>query len=414
MYLLNSTVKVDTMTKKTLNAQIEQLLEGLDSQEDIAEATKLLHKRFFEKTMNAELEDHLGYAKNEPSTNSNSRNGSTSKKLYTEDGELIVDTPRDRDGSFEPKIIKKRQTRVPTLDSKITFLYSQGSTTREIVETLEELYGTDISPTLVSRVTEAVMADVIEWQSRPLDDVYPIVYLDCIVVKVRQDKRVINKAIYLALGVNMDGHKELLGLWMSENEGAKFWLSVLTELQNRGVKDILIACVDGLKGFPDAINTVYPQTQIQLCIVHMVRNSMKYVPWKDYKAVAADLKQIYQAVTEEQALLALDEFTDKWDPKYPQISRSWKGHWDNLNTLFNYPADIRKAIYTTNAIESLNSVIRKAIKKRKLFPSDDAATKVIYLATQNASKKWTMPIRNWKSALNRFMIEFEDRLSDYS
>jgi len=240
------------MTKKTLNAQIEQLLEGLDSQEDIAEATKLLHKRFFEKSMNAELDDHLGYAKHEASANSNSRNGSTSKKLYTEDGELIVDTPRDRDGSFEPKIVRKRQTRVPTLDSKITFLYSQGSTTREIVETLEELYGTDISPTLVSRVTEAVLADVVEWQSRPLDDVYPIVYLDCIVVKVRQDKRVINKAIYLALGVNMDGHKELLGLWMSENEGAKFWLSVLTELQNRGVKDILIACVDGLKGFPDA------------------------------------------------------------------------------------------------------------------------------------------------------------------
>lgn len=402
------------MTKKTLNAQIEQLLEGLDSQEDIAEATKLLHKRFFEKAMNAELDDHLGYAKHEPSANRNSRNGSTRKKLYTEDGELQVDTPRDRDGSFEPKIVKKRQTRVPTLDSKITFLYSQGSTTREIVETLEELYGTEISPTLVSRVTEAVLADVIEWQSRPLDDVYPIVYLDCIVVKVRQDKRVINKAIYLALGVNMDGHKELLGLWMSENEGAKFWLSVLTELQNRGVKDILIACVDGLKGFPDAINTVYPQAQIQLCIVHMVRNSMKYVPWKDYKAVAADLKQIYQAITEEQALLALDEFTDKWDPKYPQISRSWKNHWGNLNTLFNYPNDIRKAIYTTNAIESLNSVIRKAIKKRKLFPSDDAATKVIYLATQNASKKWTMPIRNWKSALNRFMIEFEDRLKDYS
>lgn len=402
------------MTKKTLNAQIEQLLDGLDSQEEIAEATKLLHKRFFERSMNAELDDHLGYSKHKPSTNSNSRNGTTRKRLQTEDGSLEIDTPRDRDGSFEPQILKKRQTRVPTLDSKITFLYSQGSTTREIVETLEELYGTEISPTLVSRVTEAVLDDVIEWQSRPLDDVYPIVYLDCIVVKVRQDKRVINKAIYLALGVNMDGHKELLGLWMSENEGAKFWLSVLTELQNRGVKDILIACVDGLKGFPDAINTVYPDTQIQLCIVHMVRNSMKYVPWKDYKLVAADLKQIYQAATEEKARQALDDFAEKWDSKYPQISRSWRSHWQNLNTLFNYPADIRKAIYTTNAIESLNSVIRKVIKKRKLFPSDESANKVVYLATQNASKKWTMPIRNWKSALNRFMIEFEDRLSDYS
>jgi len=401
------------MTKKKLHTQIEQLLEGLDSQEDIAEATGLLHKRFFEKSMNAELDEHLGYAKHTASSNANSRNGSTRKKLYTEEGELNIDTPRDRDGSFEPKIIKKRQTRVSTLDSKITFLYSQGSTTREIVETLEELYGTDISPTLVSRVTEAVLEDVIEWQSRPLDDIYPIVYLDCIVVKVRQDKRVINKAIYLALGINMDGHKELLGLWMSENEGAKFWLHVLTELQNRGVKDILIACVDGLKGFPDAINAVYPQTQIQLCIVHMVRNSMKYVPWQDYKAIAADLKTIYQAVTEEQALLALEAFAVKWDAKYPQISRSWKSHWENLNALFNYPADIRKAIYTTNAVESLNSVIRKAIKKRKLFPSDNAASKVVYLASQNAAKKWTMPIRNWKSALNRFMIMFEDRLQDY-
>ena len=233
-------------------------------------------------------------------------------------------------------------------------------------------------------------------------------------VKVRQDKRVINKAIYLALGVNMDGHKELLGLWMSENEGAKFWLSMLTELQNRGVKDILIACVDGLRGFSDAVNAVYPNTQIQLCIVHMVRNSMKYVPWKDYKPVAADLKQVYQAATEEKGRQALNEFAEKWDSKYPQISRSWHSRWQNLNTLFNYLAAIRKAIYTTNAIESLNSVIRKVIKKRKLFPSDESANKVVYLATQNASKKWTMPIRNWKSALNRFMIEFGDRLSDYS
>lgn len=242
---------------------------------------------------------------------------------------------------------------------------------------------------------------------------YPIVYLDCIVLKIRQDKQVINKSIYLALGVNLEGHKELLGMWLSENEGAKFWLNVLTELQNRGVKDILIACVDGLKGFPDAINTAFPDTQIQLCIVHMVRNSMKFVPWKDYKAVTRDLKQIYQSATEEEALLALDEFAERWDDKYPQISKSWRNHWDNLNTLFNYPPDIRKAIYTTNAIESLNSVIRKATKKRKLFPTDDSAKKVIYLAIREASKKWTMPIRNWKPALNRFIIEFEDRLTDY-
>ena len=286
-------------------------------------------------------------------------------------------------------------------------------TTREIVDSFEEWYGAEISPTLVSKVTNAVLEQVIEWQSRPLDPIYPIVYLDCIVIKIRQDKHVINKSIFLALGVNLDGHKELLGLWIAENEGAKFWLNVLTELQNRGVQDILIACVDGLEGFPDAINTAFPDTQIQLCIVHMVRSSLKYVPWKDYKPVAADLKRIYQSVTEEEALLALDQFTDRWDAKYPQISRSWRSHWENINTLFAYPEDIRKAIYTTNAIESLNSVIRKALKKRKLFPNDDSARKVVYLAIRDASKKWTMPIRNWKAALNRFIIEFEDRLIDY-
>jgi len=402
------------MTKKTISAQIEQLLSSLDSQEEVAEATKLLHKRFFEKSLNAELDDHLGYEKHQHRVDTNARNGRSRKTVQTEDGTLDIETPRDRDGTFNPQIIGKRQTRLPTLDSRILFLYAQGSSTREIVETLEDFYGTDISPALVSRVTDAVLEDVIEWQSRPLDEVYPIVYLDCIVVKIRQDKRVINKAIYLALGVTMDGHKELLGLWMSQNEGAKFWLGVLTELQNRGVKDILIACVDGLKGFPDAINTVFPQTQIQLCIVHMVRNSLKFVSWKHYKAVTANLKQIYQSATEDQALLALDQFAEKWDDKYPQISRSWRTHWQNINTLFAYPEDIRKAIYTTNAIESLNSVIRKAIKKRQLFPSDDAARKVVYLAIQRASKRWTMPIRNWKAALNHFMIEFEDRLADYA
>jgi len=239
-----------------------------------------------------------------------------------------------------------------------------------------------------------VIEQVIEWPSRPLDAIYPIVYLDCIVLKIRQDKQVIKKSVYLALGVNLEGHKELLGLWLAENEGAKFWLSVLTELQNRGVKDILIACVDGLKGFPDAINAVYPDTHIQLCIVHRVRNAMKFVPYKDYKAIATDLKKVYQSATEDEALLSLDYFAKRWDEKYPQISKSWRIHWGNLNTLFNNPQDIRKAIYTTNAIESLNSVIRKATKKRKVFPTDDSAKKVIYLATQQAAKKWTMPIRN--------------------
>lgn len=275
------------------------------------------------------------------------------------------------------------------------------------------MYGAEVSATLISKVTDAVIAQVIEWQSRPLDAVYPIIYLDCIVVKIRQDKQVINKAIYLVLGVSMDGQKELLGLWLSENEGAKFWLGVLSELQNRGVRDILIACVDGLKGFPDAIAAVYPDTQIQLCIVHMIRNSVKYVPWKDYKAVTADLKRIYQSITEEEALLSLTQFSERWDEKYPQISRCWHAHWSNLRTLFAYPEDIRRAIYTTNDIESLNGVIRQAIKKRKLFPTDDSARKVIFQAIQDASKKWTMPIRNWRAALNHFMIVFDERLTDY-
>jgi len=401
------------MKKKDLQALADAAAKNIRTEDDLNVFKQMLTKITVEAALNAELGDHLGFGKGEESDAGNNRNGYTSKTLQTEDGQFELDTPRDRAGTFEPQLVKKHQRRFTSMDDKILFLYAQGMTTREIVATFKEMYDADVSATLISKVTDAVLEQVVEWQSRPLDAVYPIVYLDCIVVKIRQDKKVINKAVYLALGVNMEGHKELLGMWLSENEGAKFWLNVLTELQNRGVKDILIACVDGLKGFPEAINTAFPQTQVQLCIVHMVRNSLKYVPWKDYKAVTADLKQIYQSVTEEEALLALDRFSDQWDDKYPQISRSWRAHWHNLNTLFNYPEDIRKAIYTTNAIESLNSVIRKAIKKRKLFPTDDSAKKVIYLAIQAAAKKWTMPIRNWKLALNRFMIEFEDRLAEY-
>ncbi|HCE2123050.1 TPA: IS256 family transposase [Vibrio parahaemolyticus] len=401
------------MDKKQLEALAREAAKSIKTESDLNDFRQMLTKVTVETALNAELDEHLGYAKNAEHPSTNCRNGYSSKTLITDDGQVSIDTPRDRHASFEPKLVKKHQTRFQSMDDKILSLYTKGMTTREIVATFKEMYDADVSPTLISKVTDAVLEQVVEWQSRPLDEVYPIVYLDCIVVKVRQDKQVINKSVYLALGVNLEGQKELLGMWLSETEGAKFWLNVLTELQNRGVKDILIACVDGLKGFPDAINSVFPETQIQLCIVHMVRNSVKYVPWKDYKAVTADLKQIYQSATEDEALLALERFSDKWDAKYPQISRSWTAHWDNLNTLFNYPQDIRKAIYTTNAIESLNSVIRKAIKKRKLFPTDESARKVIYLAIQDASKKWTMPIRNWRQALNRFMIMFEDRLTEY-
>ena len=401
------------MNKDELQAIAQAAAKNIKTEQDLSEFRKMLTKITVEAALNAELDDHLGYSRHEKANTDNSRNGFTSKTLQTEDGAFELKTPRDRNGDFEPELVKKKQRRFTSMSDKILFLYAQGMTTREIVKTFKEMYDADVSASLISKVTDAVMEQIVEWQSRPLDAVYPIVYLDCIVLKIRQDKHVINKAVYLALGVNMEGQKELLGLWLSENEGAKFWLNVLTELQNRGVKDILIACVDGLKGFPDAIATVFPETQIQLCIVHMVRNSIKFVPWKDYRPVTADLKQIYQSATEDEALLALERFSERWDDKYPQISKSWRTHWHNLNTLFNYPQDIRKAIYTTNAIESLNSVVRKAIKKRKLFPTDEAAKKVVYLAIQEASKKWTMPIRNWKAALNRFMIEFEDRLTDY-
>lgn len=401
------------MNKEELEAFAKEAAKSIKTPDDLNQFSQMLKKITVEAALNAEMDEHLGYQKHSKSTSSNSRNGKTSKRIKTEDGEFELDTPRDREGSFEPQLVKKHQSRFTSMDDKILWLYAQGMSTRDIVNAFHEWYGADISPTLVSRVTSAVMEQVTEWQSRPLDAIYPIVYLDCLVVKIRQDKRVIKKSIYLALGINIDGHKELLGMWISENEGAKFWLSVLTELSQRGVEDILIACVDGLKGFPDAINTAYPQTHVQLCIVHMVRNSLKYVSWKDYKAVTADLKLIYRSSTEEEALLELERFAEKWDNQYPQIAKSWRTNWDNLNTLFNYPEAIRKAIYTTNAIESLNSVIRRAIKKRKIFPNDDSARKMIYLAIKEASKKWTMPIRDWRNAMSRFIIEFEERLSKH-
>ena len=399
------------MDKKALTALAAETARHIKTPQDLSELTRLLTKTTLEAALQAELDEHL--AREQAAEQSNSRNGYSHKQVNTESGTFELATPRDRQSRFAPQLVEKRQTRVGVLDERILSLYAKGMSTRDIVTMLEELYGANVSPTLISKVTDAVMEQVTEWQARPLEAVYPIVYLDCIHLKIRQDHQVLSKAVYLALGVNLEGQKELLGIWLSEHEGAKFWLSVLTELQNRGVQDILIACVDGLTGFPEAINTVFPHTQIQLCIVHMVRNSLRYVSYKDYRRVTADLKQIYRAATEDQALLALEQFAMQWDGKYPKISQSWTNHWENLNTLFRYPEAIRKAIYTTNAIESLNSVIRKAVKKRKVFPNDKAAVKVVYLAIQDASKKWTMPIRDWKSALNRFIIEFEDRLDNY-
>ena len=406
------------MNEQKLKDLAAEFAKGIKTEDDLNQFTRLLTKLTVETALNAELTEHLGHEKNARKSGSNSRNGYSSKTVLSDDGEIEITTPRDRDGTFEPQLIKKNQTRITQMDSQILSLYAKGMTTREIVTTFKEMYDADVSPTLISKVTDAVNEQVAEWQNRPLDAVYPIVYMDCIVVKVRHNGSVINKAVFLALGINLDGHKELLGMWMAENEGAKFWLNVLTELKNRGLQDILIACLakqcfSGLKGFPDAINSVYPQTHIQLCIIHMLRNSLKYVSWKDYKAVTQDLKAVYQSPTEEAALMALDQFAQTWDDKYPQISKSWRTHWENLNTFFAYPAEIRKAIYTTNAIESLNSVIRQAIKKRKVFPTDDSVRKVIYLAIDAASKKWNMPIRDWRLAMSRFIIEFGDRLSNH-
>lgn len=404
-----------TMDQEKLKALAAELAKDIKSEKDLGALTQELVKLTVETALNAELDDHLGYSKHDRAGRGtgNSRNGSTPKRLKGQHGEVDIEAPRDRTGAFDPQFVRKGQTRLTQMDDQILALYAKGLSTRDIVEAFKEMYGADVSATLVSKVTERVLDRVIEWQSRPLDGVYPIVYLDCIVLKIRQNKRVINKSLYLALGINMDGHKELLGLWMAETEGAKFWLSVLTELKNRGLKDILIACVDGLKGFPEAIQTEYPETRIQLCIVHMVRNSLKYVSWKDYKAVTTDLKQIYQSATEAEAQQALERFAARWDEQYAQIAKSWRTHWPNLITIFDYPPEIRKVIYTTNAVESLNSVIRKATKRRKLFPNDDSAMKVVFLAIQAASKKWTMPIQHWKPAMNRFMIEFGDRLGGH-
>jgi transposase-like protein len=388
-----------------------KLGKKVKTQSDLKVMTRQLMKAVLETALNVELEEHLGYEKHVKSNvrKSNTRNGTSPKTLKGDHGQVTLDIPRDRESSFSPQIVPKGKTRIEGFEDQILALYSRGMTTRDVQGVLKEMYSAEISHSVISNVTDAVIDEVTAWQNRPLEAVYPIVFLDCIVVKVHQDNRVINKAIYLALGINKEGHKDLLGLWISENEGSKFWLSVLTDLQTRGVKDIFIACVDGLTGFPEAIGASFPKAKVQLCIVHMVRNSLRYVPSKDMKEVAKDLKNIYKSRSETEASAALDIFSTKWSSKYPNIEKSWRRHWDNLITMFDYPDEIRKIFYTTNAIESLNSVIRKSIRNRKIFPTDQSALKIVYLAIKNASKKWTMPLRDWKPAMNRFAIEYGDR-----
>lgn len=397
------------------NELIDSLLANYKKPEDLIGEQgilKQLTKRLVERALEVELVEHLGHGRHEPVANpaGNTRNGKSKKTLKGEFGELALEIPRDRHGSFEPQIIPKHQTRWNGFDDKILSLYARGMTVREIQAHLAEMYGTEVSPTLISSVTDAVIEDARAWQSRPLDAVYPIVYLDCIHVKVRDTGTVRTKAVYLALGLNLSGEKELLGLWIAQTEGAKFWLQVVTELKNRGLQDIFIACVDGLKGFPEAIETVYPKTAVQLCVVHLVRYSLNYVSWKLRKAVATDLRTIYTAATVEEAEIKLDEFEVKWAADFPSIIQSWRRNWTRIIPFFDYPPEIRRIIYTTNAIESVNMSLRKITKNRASFPSDEAVLKLFYLALQNISQKWTMPLQNWKAALNRFSIMFEDRM----
>ena len=395
----------------------EQKANGASAQELAVNGESLIKqfmKRFYESALQGELEHHLGYSKGEKSEEikGNQRNGYSSKSINTESGKIDINVPRDRTGEFEPEIIPKHSRRLPGFNDKVLYLYAQGLSQQEIADQLKDLYHTEVSQELISKVTDMVNEDVKEWRNRPLDSVYPIIYLDALVVKVRSDGAVSNHAVYVALGVNLEGHKEVLGLWVSQNEGAKFWLRVLTELQNRGLEDILIACIDGLSGFSEAITSVYPQTQVQSCIVHAVRNSLKFVSWKERKKVAADLKKIYQSPTREAAEQELQEFRKNWDEKHPIIGQQWENNWEKLSVLFTYPADIRKAIYTTNAIESLNHSLRRVLKHKKSFPNEESMMKVLYLSIERASRKWTMPIQNWGPALERFKIEFGDRLPD--
>ncbi len=393
---------------------IDELLSDYKNPEDLlgdGGFFKELKKALLERALGAELSDHLGYEKGDVKgkKSGNSRNGHGSKRLTGEDGVMEIAVPRDRDASFEPRIVKKGQSRFDGFDDKIISMYARGMSVREIRGHLEELYGVEVSPDLISRVTDEVMDEVRDWQSRPLDEVYPIIIFDALRVKIRDEGTVRNKAVYLALGFTMEGCKEVLGLWIEQTEGAKFWLRVMTEIKNRGVNDVFIAVVDGLKGFPEAINAVFPETSVQSCIVHMIRHSLNYVPWNERKVVAADLKTIYRAENADAAALRLDEFEQKWDGKYPSIGQSWRRNWEQVIPFFAYPEAVRKIIYTTNAIESLNMSLRKIIKNRGHFPSDDAATKLLYLALRNAAKKWTMPARTWKQALNQFAVLFQDR-----
>ena len=412
------------LAKKKEKDVIDRMLDQIDfhgmTTEELAGENGLLKQltsRFYSRALEAEMEAHLGYKKhdNTGDNSGNSRNGYTQKTVITDDNDTIeIQVPRDRNSTFEPVIIPKHEKRTPLFNDQIISMYSFGMSTRDIQRHLQQVYGVEVSPETISNITESVMADVREWQNRPLEKSYPILFLDALRVNSRQDGKNINKALYVALAINWEGRKEVLGLWLADTEGAKFWMSVLTDIKNRGVEDILIACMDGLTGFPDAVKAVFPNTHIQHCIVHMIRNSTKFVSYKDLKAVCRDLKEIYSAINAESGHEALEEFGKKWNNKYPMIQASWERNWNNLTEFFNYPKDIRRAIYTTNAIESLNFSLRKVTRNKSSFPDDDSIYKVMYLAIKNASTRWTMSIKDWGLAVNQFAILFDGRVPGFN
>ena len=391
---------------------LDELLKGIKTQDDLAGPNGLLKaitKALVERMLDGELTHHLGYEKNDPVGygSGNSRNGKSRKTLKSEQGQLEIAVPRDREGSFEPELVRKHQRRWNGLDEKIIALYARGMTVRDIQAQLEELYGVEVSPGLISQVTDAVLDEVRTWQSRPLESMYPVVYLDALMVKMRHEGRVENRAVYVAIGINEDGVKDVLGLWSSANEGAKFWLAVMTELKNRGLRDVYVVCVDGLKGFPQAIESVFPQALVQTCIVHMIRASLNYAGWKERKALAADLKPIYRAVNAEAAAGALEDFRERW-PKHQVVADVWQRNWERVIPFFQFPEEVRKVIYTTNAVESLHMSLRKVTKNRGSFPSEEAAFKLLYLALRNASKKWHT-VQGWREAMRQFEMMYPGR-----
>jgi transposase-like protein len=406
----------DELKRRLPDAVVDELLAGAKSEEEIVGPGGVLSqltKRLVERALEVELTDHLGYEPHAepPGGTGNTRNGSTAKTLITESGPVGVRTPRDRDGSFEPQLVRKRQRRFEGFDEKILALYSRGLSTREIERFLAELYGVSVSRDLISKVTDAVMDDVRAWQARPLDDVYPVVFLDAFILKVRENGSVARKACYLALGVRLDGQRDVLGMWFQDTEGAKFWMHVLGDLKRRGVRDILICCVDGLTGFPEAIEATFPLTTVQTCVVHLIRRSLRYVPRRELDKVAKDLKPIYTAVDADAAWQALEEFDAKWGQRFPPVVAAWQDAWEHFTPFLAFTDEVRRVIYTTNAIEALNRQLRKAIKTKGHFPSEDAARKLLYLAIQNATPQWTRT-RAWTKALLAFKIEFGDRLPD--